>query len=175
MHRLICTFVVRIWFKTRFRMTWPKWYMNSVKNHILTCWEITILESIWEVFHQFHWQLRIFAPNRKTFKFPIWKSLFHCNTGTFWWLIHYNLPCKRNNKWPVNETNQSCLMRKGTLATCGSRSFKWSCTATKKGQRCGYLSEAFSSSLYCVSEQQRLWRDCEGVQACLSLRWSPMW
>ena len=33
MRRPICTFVVYIWQKTRFRMTWPKlWQINTIKN-----------------------------------------------------------------------------------------------------------------------------------------------
>ena len=44
----------------------------------------------------------------------------------------------------------SCFMGKGTLASCGFRSFKGACAATQKGQKCGSLSEASSSSLYCV-------------------------
>ena len=34
MRRLICTFVVRIWHKTRFRMTWPiYWNQNLIETH----------------------------------------------------------------------------------------------------------------------------------------------
>ena len=35
------------------------------------------------------------------------------------------------------------------------------CAATQKSQRYGSSSKASTSSLYCVSEQQRLWRDCK--------------
>ena len=34
--RLICTFVIRIWHKTRFRMTWPMYIIYRVKTCILS-------------------------------------------------------------------------------------------------------------------------------------------
>ena len=49
----------------------------------------------------------------------------------------------------IRLTRMSRLMRKGTLASCGLRSFKHACAATQKDQRCGSLSEA-SSSPYIV-------------------------
>ena len=32
MRRLICIFVVRIWHKTRFRMTWPIWHQSNLTS-----------------------------------------------------------------------------------------------------------------------------------------------
>ena len=49
----------------------------------------------------------------------------------------------------------SRLMTKGTLALYGQRSFKLA--TTQKGQRFGSLSEPSSNSMYCVSEQRKLW------------------
>ena len=49
-------------------------------------------------------------------------------------------------------------MIKGTLAFCGLKSFKCTCTATQKCQGHGSLSEGSSNSFYCVSKQGRLWR-----------------
>ena len=41
MHRLICTFVVRIWHKTHFRMTGPIWLLLFILDSLVaTCWEI---------------------------------------------------------------------------------------------------------------------------------------
>ena len=57
-----------------------------------------------------------------------------------------------------------CLMRKETLASCSTRSFQCAHTITQQGQRCGSLSKAFFSSIYCVCEQQRLWEDCIDVK-----------
>ena len=42
------------------------------------------------------------------------------------------------------------------------------------GARSPALCQASFSSLYCVSEQRRLWRDCMDAQARLSLHCSPM-
>ena len=61
------------------------------------------------------------------------------------------------------------LMRKGTLALCGLCSFKRACAAIQWGQISSSLSEAFSTSLYCVSKQRRLWQDCANAQPRLSL------
>ena len=48
-------------------------------------------------------------------------------------------------------------MRKWPLAYCYLWAFKYVCAATNNDQRCGSLSEGSFNSLYCVSEQQRLW------------------
>ena len=62
-----------------------------------------------------------------------------------------------------------------SLALCGLRSFKHVCAAIQWGQISSFLSEASSSSLYYVSEQRRLWRNCADAQARLSLRCSHMY
>ena len=54
----------------------------------------------------------------------------------------------------------SHLMRKWTLVSSSLRSFKCACKAPEKGQKYDSLPECCSPSLYCVSEQRRLWRDC---------------
>ena len=41
--------------------------------------------------------------------------------------------------------------------------------------RCLLLSDPLSTSIFYVCEQRRLWRDSADAQACLSLRWPPMW
>ena len=45
---------------------------------------------------------------------------------------------------------------------------KSACVATLKGERCDWLSEASSSSIYCRCKQQRLWRDYADAQAHLN-------
>ena len=64
-------------------------------------------------------------------------------------------------------------MRKGTLALCGLKSFKCACPATQKGQG-GGSSKTSSNSLYRVTKQRMLWRDCADAQARLSLCCLPM-
>ena len=54
----------------------------------------------------------------------------------------------------------SHLVRKWTLVSCGLCSFKHACAAIQKGLAWGYSSEGSLASLYCVSEQLRLWQDC---------------
>ena len=46
---------------------------------------------------------------------------------------------------------------------------------TVSPEMCGSLSQAYYSSLYCVSEQQRLWQDCADAQSHLSLCCLSMW
>ena len=62
----------------------------------------------------------------------------------------------------------SHLMRKRTLVSCSSRSFKHACATSEKVQKCYFLPDCSSTSLYCGSEQRRLWRDCADAQARLS-------
>ena len=64
---------------------------------------------------------------------------------------------------------RSSRVWKWILGLCGLESFRCACPATQKGQGCGSLSEASSNSLYCVSKQRRLWRNCTDGQGRLSL------
>ena len=63
----------------------------------------------------------------------------------------------------------SRLMRKWTLASNGLTSFTSPFAVTQKGQRCGSLSEASFSSIYYVSKQRTLWRECADAMTRLSL------
>ena len=66
--------------------------------------------------------------------------------------------------WFESLKHASCLMRKRTLAlcSCDPLNMQWGHTSSS-------FSEVSSSSLHCVSEQQRLWWDRMDTQACLSL------
>ena len=71
-----------------------------------------------------------------------------------------SLSVKKDTRMPVQGKE---LLRKVTSVFWGLWFFKSACAATQQSQRFGSLSEASSSSLYCVSEQRRLWRECAGL------------
>ena len=73
----------------------------------------------------------------------------------------------RGSYEPAREIMALFVLRKLILQTCMRSYAVW--------LDVWFWSDPSSTSIVHVSEQRRLWRDCAGAQARLSLRWSPMW
>ena len=129
MRRLICTFVVRIWHKTHFRMTWPnyydKWLMPCSRSDHIVLWAEKNGEKIQKN-----------AARPSYWSCNLWLVSGYSLKKYFLNLVQYDLPCK--SWW----RQMSHGMIKPT---------EWVCT--QRRLRSAWASSQSDQSLHCPHEE----------------------